>query len=197
VRRDDSTFASESRNIKVKANGRGPIATAARTGEEQVVTNTTTMVRADLAKEFSIKRITFVPLTSGQVLEYGTPSPEEVVYLQLLALLIYELVHSASIFGFFQLFIELIAVLRLVAVVEGPSQIASGIRKSLGSFMEGTNALEVKMESGVKTAQKKRFVVLRLAMKPISYTIAMATFGAEAYSQWQRSREERAAEVLK
>lgn len=123
VRRDDLTFASESRLIRVDANGRGPLATAARTKEEQVVTDTTTMVRAALATEFSIKRITFVPLPSGEVLEYGTPSGEEVLFLQLLGLLIQEIVHAPSISGFFKLSVETFAVLRLVAIVEGPTQV--------------------------------------------------------------------------
>ena len=51
----------------------GPVATAFKTGQESVVSDVTQMKRADLAKEFGIKKVHFVPTEEG-VLEYGTPS---------------------------------------------------------------------------------------------------------------------------
>jgi len=71
-RGDDETFCSKSRAVSIDANGDGPIATAAKTGKEVTVIDTSTMRRAALAKEFGIKHIHFVPTEAG-VLEYGVP----------------------------------------------------------------------------------------------------------------------------
>jgi len=74
-RGDDKTFASESMEFKLPAKGDGPVATAARTGKEQVVNDVTTMQRAKLAKEFNIAKVHLVPVEGG-VLEYGTPAQD-------------------------------------------------------------------------------------------------------------------------
>lgn len=71
-RGDDETFCSKSRGVSIDANGNGPIATAAKTGEVVKVTDTAVMKRAALAKEFGIKRIHFFPTEAG-VLEFGIP----------------------------------------------------------------------------------------------------------------------------
>jgi len=73
VRGDDKTFSSESMGYRLDANGDGPVATAARSGKEVYIADTSTMKRAGLAKEFGIKRVHFVPFDGG-VLEYGTPA---------------------------------------------------------------------------------------------------------------------------
>mmetsp|Transcript_89204 Transcript_89204/g.144509 ORF Transcript_89204/g.144509 Transcript_89204/m.144509 type:complete len:423 (+) Transcript_89204:3-1271(+) len=73
VRGDDKSFASESRKVTVDASGSGPIATAAKTGVEVIVTDTGAMKRAALAKEFGIKSIHCVPVEGG-VLEFGIPA---------------------------------------------------------------------------------------------------------------------------
>jgi len=73
VRGDDKTFCSESTAFKIPAEGQGPIATAARTGETVVVDDVSTMKRAALAQEFQINKFRFVPVEGG-VLEYGVPS---------------------------------------------------------------------------------------------------------------------------
>lgn len=72
VRGDDKTFCSESRSFSLDAAGTGPVATAARTGETQVVDDVTVMKRAALAEEFRVTKISFVPVEGG-VLEYGIP----------------------------------------------------------------------------------------------------------------------------
>jgi len=74
-RNDDKTFATESKVFKLDAKGNGPIATAARTGKEQVISDVSTMNRAKLAKEFGIAKIHMVPVEGG-VLEYGTPAQD-------------------------------------------------------------------------------------------------------------------------
>jgi len=72
LRGDDETFCSKSRGVTIDANGDGPIATAAKTGEEVKVMDTSVMKRAALAKEFGIHRLHFVPTEEG-VLEFGVP----------------------------------------------------------------------------------------------------------------------------
>jgi hypothetical protein len=57
------------------ARGDGPVATTARTGEECVISDVSTMKRSKLAKEFGIAKIHLVPVDGG-VLEYGTPSQD-------------------------------------------------------------------------------------------------------------------------
>ena len=56
ARGDEKTFSSESQRYKVNAEGKGPIATAARNRKEVILDDTSTMVRAKLAQEFSIKQ---------------------------------------------------------------------------------------------------------------------------------------------
>lgn len=73
VRGDDKTFCSESRALRIPSSGSGPIATAAQTREVVVVDDVSTMRRAELAKEFDISKVSFVPVEGG-VLEYGVPS---------------------------------------------------------------------------------------------------------------------------
>jgi len=72
-RKDDKTFCSESRAFKLSADSDGPVATAARTGEESfVIVEDSNYERADLAKEFGVKMIHCMPVPGG-VLEYGIP----------------------------------------------------------------------------------------------------------------------------
>jgi len=73
IRGDDKTFATESRAYNIAVDGDGPIATAWRTGEEGVIDDVSTMKRKDLAKEFGIKRVHFVPTPDG-IYEYGVPA---------------------------------------------------------------------------------------------------------------------------
>merc|ERR1712048_1077893 len=73
TRGDDNTFCSQSRSIRIDAEGEGPIATAFRTGKEQTVTDTSILQRAELAEEFDINRLFFVPTEDG-VLEFGAPA---------------------------------------------------------------------------------------------------------------------------
>ena len=89
VRGDKLTFSSASRKFTINANGRGPIATCAREGKQITIYDTSVMQRAQVAEEFNIKQITFVPVKGGnKVLEYGTPQAEEVLCLQLLGYVI-------------------------------------------------------------------------------------------------------------
>jgi len=71
-RGDDETFCSKSRGVTIDANGGGPIATAAKTGKEVDIMDTSVMKRAALAKEFGIHHLHFVPTDEG-VLEFGIP----------------------------------------------------------------------------------------------------------------------------
>lgn len=69
-RGDDKTFCSESANVEIDATGEGPVATAKRSGTSICVDSSGLVKRSELAKEFGIGSLTFVPVTSG-VLEYG------------------------------------------------------------------------------------------------------------------------------
>merc|ERR1712023_297658 len=75
LRGDSKTFASESMAFTLDAKGDGPVATAARTGKEQVVSDVSSMKRSKLAKEFDIAKVHVVPVAGG-VLEYGTPASD-------------------------------------------------------------------------------------------------------------------------
>ena len=86
ARHDDKTFSSESMRFEFPVNGNGPIATSARTKTETVITDFSNMNRRELAKEFGIKKIHFVPLPDGSVVEYGTPSDEDVQLPELVEL---------------------------------------------------------------------------------------------------------------
>merc|ERR1719247_3934229 len=74
-RGDDKTFATESKEFKLDAKGDGPVATAARTGEEVIISDVSTMKRSKIAKEFGIAKVHMVPVEGG-VLEYGTPQQD-------------------------------------------------------------------------------------------------------------------------
>ena len=86
VRHDTKTFSGESMRFAFSATGYGPIATSARTHTETVLTDFSNMKRQSLAKEFGITRIHFVPLPDGSVVEYGTPSKEDVQLSELVQL---------------------------------------------------------------------------------------------------------------
>jgi len=71
-RGDDETFCSKSRGVAIDDNGDGPLATAAKTGKEVKIMDTSVMKRAALAKEFGISEVHFIPTEAG-VLEFGMP----------------------------------------------------------------------------------------------------------------------------
>merc|ERR1711862_125025 len=74
VRGDDKTYTSESHSFKLSADGKGPVATAARSGVTVILedpTKDSTFQRQELAKEFNVGQCHFVPCKDG-VLEYGT-----------------------------------------------------------------------------------------------------------------------------
>ena len=81
VRGDDKLFATESAKYRLPADGDGPVAYAVRSGREQVMEkdDLRKMKRWPLIKEFGIKKIHMIPMEDGSVLEYGTPSGEEVM----------------------------------------------------------------------------------------------------------------------
>merc|ERR1712176_424413 len=74
-RGDDWTFPSQCRWFRLPADGDGPVATVARTGDEIVIKNASEcdiFRRKTLAAEFGIDSVHFVKVEGG-VLEYGTP----------------------------------------------------------------------------------------------------------------------------
>jgi hypothetical protein len=156
VRGDDKLFATESRRFSLPADGKGPIATAYRTGSQVTIKDTSTMQRAELAKEFGIKKIHFVPVANG-VLEYGTPSSEEVVLLDLIGLTIPQLLNPGSPKRFFKLFGELIYCLRLLIAVE-ENNLIQGIKKT----MTGILSFVMEAEERAKDSNNKGSIGSRL-----------------------------------
>jgi len=114
------------------------------------------MLRASLAEEFGIKKIHFVPVPGG-VLEYGTPSGEEVVLINLMGSLIPEMLRSGSPGRFFKLLGELFLCLRLLVTIE-EQNLVSGVRKTVASFLNSVNEVEIKL------ASSKRNVVSHIAL---------------------------------
>ena len=156
VRGDDKLFASESRKYSVPISGRGPVAVSARTKKQVTITDTSTMVRAELAKEFGIRKIHFVPIEGG-VLEYGTPSGEEVVLMKLMSLTIREMSHPRSFSRFFNLLGELFLCLRLLIAVE-ETNLVNGVRKTVSSFLASVIDLDQKLKKdGSGTARGSIF----------------------------------------
>ena len=75
LRDDGKTYCSASYSLEVDPSDNDPIATAARTGQQQSVTDAShhaTFRRRALAEEFQIQNVYFVPSALG-VIEYGTP----------------------------------------------------------------------------------------------------------------------------
>ena len=146
TRRDDKTFASESRNVRLSADGNGPVATAFKSGREQVISKDgiDKMVRADLARDFGIKQMHFIPLPDGSVLEYGTPSGEEMLFITLFGLLIQEILlvkNYASLQGsktLAKLTFEMFGTIRMVAVTEGPANVSGCVDSARVCFMLGS-----------------------------------------------------------
>jgi len=73
ARGDDKNYAEESAKRQISVKSKGPVATAARSGKEIVVTDPKTdpnFVRKDLAAEFNVQHSHFTPCRDG-VLEWG------------------------------------------------------------------------------------------------------------------------------
>ena len=66
---------AESAGIELDALGDGPVATAKRSGKTVVVEADDLVKRAEIAKEFGIAQLTFVPC-KDEVLEYAVASIE-------------------------------------------------------------------------------------------------------------------------
>jgi len=194
VRRDDKLFATESRKYQLSAEGTGPVATACRTGQEQVVTDWKSMKRAALCQEFGVKKITFVPLPDGSVIEYGSPSQEETELLKLLSLLIQELAEAPSFVKFLKVLRETACVLRNVVVIEGPTEIMAGIRKSTSALLEGTMALEKKLQQESlqgRCKSSRRLFAFRVAITPVSFVVTKLTFMKDSFDSWMRDQSDK------
>ena len=173
ARRDDKTFASESRKVKIPAEGNGAIATAARSQRELVVKDFSKMVRVKLCREFGVKELHFVPLSSGSVLEYGTPGEEHVIFFKLLGQLVYNVMHSASKRAVFWLLWEIFLVLRMVVVIEGPQSMMKGIRNAMGMLSEQTMAMEKNFGQDTGTATiTRKFSLMRVLAAPAAVLLS-------------------------
>ena len=138
ARGDDKLFATESAKYKLNAEGDGPVAYAVRSGREQIMEkeDLRKMKRYPLIKEFGIKKIHMIPMGDGSVLEYGTPSGEEVALLECLGLLVQEMLlirtlfSASGLFKFFAVALETLSVLRLIAATEGPLKVLAMLHVS-------------------------------------------------------------------
>merc|ERR1712048_337629 len=72
-RGNTESFCDKSRECVIDASEDGPLQQAFTTKEEVSVVDTSQLARAELAKQFGIKEIHFIPVEGG-VLEFGTPN---------------------------------------------------------------------------------------------------------------------------
>jgi hypothetical protein len=152
------------------------------------------MKRAALCKEFGIKKITFVPLPDGSVIEYGSPSQEEAELLKLLSLLIQELAEAPTFVKFFKILVEIASVLRNVVVIEGPTEVMAGIRKSTSALLEGTMAMEKRLQQESLQGRSKsslRLVAFRTAITPVSFVVTKLTFMKDSFDSWMRDQSDK------
>ena len=149
-----------------------------------------------LAQEFGIKQIHFVPTGDGRVIEYGTPSGEEVMCLQLLSLLIEETASTRSFKTIVYNVFEMLSLLRLIVVIEGPLHVVAGVRKATSSMLEGALNAEnkFKRQAGQNVTFFRKITLLRfLVLQPVSAVVTGLTYIADyivdAYVEWRgRSR---------
>jgi len=195
VRGDDKLFATESAKYRLPADADGPVAYAVRSGREQVMEkdDLRKMKRWPIIKEFGIKKIHMIPMEDGSVLEYGTPSGEEVALLELLGLLVQEmllirtLVSKSGLWKLFTVSLETLSVLRLIAATEGPLKVMSGIRKAVSASFESVLVLERKLAEEARkgvAVKIRRVKVTRRLMQPLAAGITMATF----FKEWVDSK---------
>jgi len=151
------------------------------------------MKRWPIIKEFGIKKIHMIPMEDGSVLEYGTPSGEEVALLELLGLLVQEmllirtLVSKSGLWKLFTVSLETLSVLRLIAATEGPLKVMSGIRKAVSASFESVLVLERKLAEEARkgvAVKIRRVKVTRRLMQPLAAGITMATF----FKEWVDSK---------
>jgi len=77
LRGDDKTFCSESRRVRLPAEGHGPVARANATGKVSFTSKPgqdQRLVRRSMAKEFNIHNMHCFPVSEGLVLECGVPA---------------------------------------------------------------------------------------------------------------------------
>jgi len=183
VRGDDKTFASESSQLAIPGSGSNLIATAARTGEEVVISNPGRMwslKRRELCQEFGIKHIHFVPVQGG-VMEYGRIAGEELEIVKLLALLMPHITQPASLFTFTSYVYETFWLLMLLVKVE-QGDIFAGLSKAWVEFNNAALTYESSLkQSGSKVGAAKQgrtgflitlagtgFVMVRVTARVIS-----------------------------
>lgn len=180
VRGDDKTFASESAKLAIPGTGSNLIATAARDGQEVVISNPGRMwslQRRSLAQQFGIKHIHFVPVQGG-VMEYGRIAGEELEIVKLLALLMPQITHPASLFSFMRAVYETFWLLMLLVKIE-QDDVFAGLSKAWVEFNNAALTYENSLKQTVGAAQRGRtgflitlagtgFVLVRLAAMIIS-----------------------------
>ena len=195
VRGDDKLFATESRRYKLPASGSGPIATAARMNQQVTIKDTSSMQRAALAKEFGIKKIHFVPVADG-VLEYGTPSSEEMVLIELLALTVRQMWTAGSVRRFFRLAGEVLFCLRLLIAVE-ENNLVAGLSKAGVSFLSKVNELEQEsVASGSKSSISSKIsgLLLRALVTILAPVAWMVSFVLDKQNERQKRRQQQAGQ---
>ena len=191
VRGDDKLYATESRRFTPRVDGTGPIATTYRTGKQVIIDDVRQLTqRAAIAQEFGVKRIFFVPVDGG-VLEYGTPSGEEVMLFNLLQLTVAQMVQPGSFRAFFKLLGELFLCLRLLITVE-ENNLVNGVKKSLRSFLTAVFDLDQK----ARKKKTERPMATRVAVFFLQVLIAftsplvwLTSYFVDSYKARKRAKQ--------
>ena len=134
------------------------------------------------------QKIHFVPLVDG-VLEYGTPSSEEMVLLELLSMTVRQMLSAGSIRRFFRLTGEVLFCLRLLIAIE-ENNLVSGLSKAGVSFLSKLNELE---QESVTTGSKASVVsnVASLALKALLAVLAPIAWALTVVLDYQHERQKR------
>ena len=140
------------------------------------------------------QKIHFVPVADG-VLEYGTPSSEEMVLLELLTLTVRQMLWAGSIRSFFRLTGEMLSCLRLLIVVGGQeNNLVSGLSKAAVSFLSNLNELEQESVTTGSKASVGPSVVSKLtslALKALLAVLAPMAWAFTFVLDYQHERQKR------
>jgi hypothetical protein len=189
VRKDDKTFATESRIYRPNVDGKGPIATAWRTGQQVRLLDTSGMLRAKLAEEFGIKKILFQPVSNG-VLEVGTPSDETMLYFDLLKASVEELKSKQRPKRtFWVLLKDVVLTVRMLVLAAATSvNLMQGLRLTMSDFYYQGLEVRNKMTKDISARPLRQIgrimplFLLTVAMSLVTPIVAMTTVTERYYA---------------
>jgi hypothetical protein len=126
-------------------------------------------------------------------LEYGTPSSEEMVLLELLTLTVRQMLCAGSIRSFFRLTCEMLCCLRLLIAIE-ENNLVSGLSKAGVSLLSNLNELEQESVTTGSKASVGPSVVSKLtslALKALLAVLAPIAWAFTFVLDYQHERQKR------